>query len=183
MGSESHRRRGSPQKASWRPLGALLEPLGAEKSNIGMRPRAIPTLFFRLQEPPRARQEASKRLSEGFRVEDTIRIPFWSYFWLEKESPRHEKSRKSFGVSTFFKVSPFLAGAAFGPRFWTLLASLLGAFCPPRWLKPLLEFLLERPRADQGNFFRARAAPRALQEPKQRVPKEGPKKDPTPIPR
>ena len=32
MGSESHIRRGSPQKASWRPLGALLEASGAEKS-------------------------------------------------------------------------------------------------------------------------------------------------------
>ena len=30
MGSESHLRRGSPQKASWRPLGALLEALGAD---------------------------------------------------------------------------------------------------------------------------------------------------------
>ena len=29
IGSESHLRRGSPQKASWRPLGTLLEPLGA----------------------------------------------------------------------------------------------------------------------------------------------------------
>ena len=34
MGSESHRRRGSPQKASWRLLGALLELLGAEKTKL-----------------------------------------------------------------------------------------------------------------------------------------------------
>ena len=33
-GSESHLRRGSPQKASWRPLGALLEALGAEKTKL-----------------------------------------------------------------------------------------------------------------------------------------------------
>ena len=32
MGSESHLRRGSRQKTSWRPLGALLEASGAEKS-------------------------------------------------------------------------------------------------------------------------------------------------------
>ena len=31
MGSESHLRRGSFQKASWRPLGAILEASGAEK--------------------------------------------------------------------------------------------------------------------------------------------------------
>ena len=34
MGSESHLRRGSPQKASWKPLGALLEALGAEKTTL-----------------------------------------------------------------------------------------------------------------------------------------------------
>ena len=36
MESESHLRRGSPQKASWRPLGALLEALGAEKNKVGI---------------------------------------------------------------------------------------------------------------------------------------------------
>ena len=35
MGSESHLRRGSPQKASWKPLGALLDALGAEKKRLG----------------------------------------------------------------------------------------------------------------------------------------------------
>ena len=34
FGSGTHLRRISPQKASWRPLGALLEPLGAEKTNL-----------------------------------------------------------------------------------------------------------------------------------------------------
>ena len=35
MGPESYPRRGSPQKLSWRPLGALLDALGAEKSKLG----------------------------------------------------------------------------------------------------------------------------------------------------
>ena len=35
MGSESHLRRGSPQKASWNPLGTLLGTLGAEKTKCG----------------------------------------------------------------------------------------------------------------------------------------------------
>ena len=35
MGSESHLRRGGPQKASGEPLGALLEALGAEKKKLG----------------------------------------------------------------------------------------------------------------------------------------------------
>ena len=43
---------------------------------------------FRLQEPPRALQEGSKTLSEGIRVEDAIRIPFWTHFWLEEETLR-----------------------------------------------------------------------------------------------
>ena len=36
MGSESHLQRGSPQKASWKPLGALLEALGADKNKVGI---------------------------------------------------------------------------------------------------------------------------------------------------
>ena len=34
MGSESHLRRGRPRKASWRPLGSLLEVLGADKTKL-----------------------------------------------------------------------------------------------------------------------------------------------------
>ena len=33
-GSESHLRRGRPRKASWKPLGTLLEALGAEKTKL-----------------------------------------------------------------------------------------------------------------------------------------------------
>ena len=36
MGSESHLRRGSPQKASWKPLGALLEGFGGRKNKVGI---------------------------------------------------------------------------------------------------------------------------------------------------
>ena len=63
------------------------DPKGGYRAPRGLKsaPRAIPTLFFRLQESPRAIQEASKRLSEGFRVEDAIRISFWTYFCLPKE--------------------------------------------------------------------------------------------------
>ena len=46
------------------------------------RPRAIPTLCFGSNNAPRALQEASKRLPEGFRVEDAIRVQFLTYFWL-----------------------------------------------------------------------------------------------------
>ena len=36
MGSESHLRRGRPPEASWKPLGALLEALGADKNKVGI---------------------------------------------------------------------------------------------------------------------------------------------------
>ena len=51
MGSESHLRRGRRQEASWEPLGALLEALGAEKSNWGAalgRPRGASGRDFTL---------------------------------------------------------------------------------------------------------------------------------------
>ena len=64
---------------SWVLKSRLDAPLG--------RPRAAPQLFFRLQEPPRALQEAPKSDSEAFRVEDAIRTPFWTHFWPPKETP------------------------------------------------------------------------------------------------
>ena len=52
----------------------------------------------------------------------------------------------------------------FGPSW----APFWGAFWPPRWLKPLLDFLLERPRAVQEYFF---FGPGALQERSKRPPR------------
>ena len=59
-----------------------------------------------------------------------------------------------------FEEIAFSARVAFWTRCWTLLASLSGAFWPPRWLKPLLEFLLERPRAVQDFFFQPQQRPK-----------------------
>ena len=50
--------------------------------------------FFRLQERPRALQEVFKRVSEGFRVEDTIRTPFWNHFGGQKRDPGTSKTIK-----------------------------------------------------------------------------------------
>ena len=91
------------------------------------RPRAIPTLFLRLQEPPRALQEASKRLSEGFRVEDAIWTQLGFHFWLRKKSRGPQKSKKSNGKSTFFVVFTFSARFGLGASFWTLSDWLLAA--------------------------------------------------------
>ena len=74
-----------------------------------------------------------------------------------------------------FVVSSFSARDASGIRFWTFSGSVLGGFWPSRWLKPLLEILLERPRADQEELCSVlepsksppeapRSAPRGLRE-------------------
>ena len=49
-------------------------------------------------------------------------------------------------------------------RCWSLLGPLLGAFWPLRWLKPVLKFLLERPRAVQEFLFLSWRPPGASQE-------------------
>ena len=40
----------------------------------------LSTTLFALGKLPRAPQEGFRRIPEGFRVEDTIRAPFWSHF-------------------------------------------------------------------------------------------------------
>ena len=65
----------------------------------------IPYYFFSLQERLRALQEASKRLSEGFRVEDAIRTPFGTHFGLQKVSPGTSKINEF--CETFIKFQGF----------------------------------------------------------------------------
>ena len=67
---------------------------------------------------------------------------------------------KSDENAAVFEEITFSARVASSTRFWTLCASLSGAFWPPRWLKPVLEFLLERPRAVQDFFFRPQERPK-----------------------
>ena len=67
---------------------------------------SIPRGPKRLQE---AFQEASKMLSDGFRVEDAIRIAFGTHFGLQKESLGLQKSRKSCVLCMSFVMLPFLA--------------------------------------------------------------------------
>ena len=72
---------------------------------------------------------------------------------------------KNIEKTMVFEEIMFSARVASRARFWTLLASLLGAFWPPRWLKPVLEFLLERPRAVQDTFFWLKNVLEIFQEP------------------
>ena len=77
-----------------------------------------------------------------------------------------------FSPETSFKFQGFaiLSSSPFWARFWSLLASLWGAFWPPRWLKPVLKFFQDPPRADPYTFFSAprasKSGPRGLQEAK-----------------
>ena len=87
-------------------------------------------------------------------------------------APGPQKSINSIEKTMVFEEIPFSARVVSWTRFWTLLASLLGAFWPPRWLKPVLEFLLERPRAIQEYFFRARERPKSR--PRAKRPPRGP---------
>ena len=79
-----------------------------------------------------------------------------------------EKSSKSCVLSSKIKVLHISVRIAFGPRFGTLLGSVLGAFWHPRLLKPVLRFLLERSRAARRIYFSAleasKSAPRGFQE-------------------
>ena len=74
-----------------------------------------------------------------------------------------------------FVISTLSARVASGIRCWTLPRFLLGRFWPPTWLKTVLEFVLERPRAVQEHSFSApgpsKSAPRALQERSRRPPR------------
>ena len=61
----------------------------------------------------------------------------------------------------FFVISQLSIRNRFWTPFWTFPGSFGGAFWPPRWLQPVLRFLLERPRAAQRIFF---SAPRGEKE-------------------
>ena len=133
----------------------------------------IPNYFLRLQELPSALQEAPKRLSDAFRVEDTIRGPFCTSFGLQNEPLGPYKARNFVIHSSNFKVLHVSARIAFGPRFGTLRGLSWGPIWAQRLLKPISSVPLGRPRADSGFFFSApevsKSAPRGIQEAKRRL--------------
>ena len=87
----------------------------------------IQASFFQLRKAPRALQEAPKRLSDAFRVEDAIRSPFWTDFGLQNEPLGPYKARNFVIHSSNFKVLHVSARIAFGPRFGLLLGLFRGA--------------------------------------------------------
>ena len=119
-----------------------------------------------LQEPakivfigPRGLQEPFKRLSAAITQISGNPMPFYIDFDFKKATPGPQKSMNYIEKLLFEEIA-FSTRVASWTRCWTLLASLSGAFWPPRWLKPVLKFLLERLRAVQYYFFRPRERPK-----------------------
>ena len=151
--------------------GPILDPFFGEtclENHLGPAKSRSRVFFFRLWRRPRALQEPIKRLSDAFSVDATFWTPFWTPFWQRKGGLGPQKSSKSYVLCATFVILPFSAPLAFGPRFGPLFGTLLGAFWPPRWLKPVLELVLDRPRVDQEHFLSApdgsKSAPRGQKE-------------------
>ena len=116
-------------------------------------------LFVRLRTPPRAIQEPFKRLSAAITQLRSNPMPVYIEFDPQNR-PRGLKNQWLLFKTIHFEDIAFSFQVVSWTRFWTLLASVSGAFWPPRWLKPVLEFLLERPRAVQDFFFRPQRRPK-----------------------
>ena len=139
-------------------------------------------MFFRPQEPPRALQEASKRPSEGFRVEDAIRTPFWTHFGPQKKSSGPQKSKKNLGKTMLFKEIAIFSSDRFWTSIWDPPGLRLGAHLAPRHAETDLPGALgpsksrfqlcffssksvqERSKRLLRDLQAAKRAPRALQE-------------------
>ena len=108
---------------------------------------------------PRGLQERSKRLSRGFLRASAWKMRFVTTFgpvlgpMLETLDPKKKGFRAK--CIALFVISPLSIRSRCWTPFWTLLGSLEGAVWPPRWLKPVLKFVLGRPRAVQEYFFSA----------------------------
>ena len=141
-------------------------------------PRAILTSFFWLQERPRALQEGSKRLSEGFRVEDRIRTPFWTHFGGLKREPGTSKiikilarvvKNQGFAILSLDRFGTSILGpsrAPFGRVFGPQAMRNQSPWCPWAGQEPipiLVIRLQEPPRAVQEA---SQSVPRGLQEAK-----------------
>ena len=92
----------------------------------------LPNCFF----GSKSLQERSKRLPRAIPRPSASKMRFGSHFgpmFCPPKRPRApEKSLESLQLSLKIKVLPFPAWIVFGPRFWTLLGTLLGGHLAPR---------------------------------------------------
>ena len=123
---------------------------------------------------PRAIQEALKRLSEGFHVEDAIRNPFWTRFKCQNGALGPQKSLKSCVLSSKIKVSQFSARVASGTRFGDLPGSVLVPCWPSRCLQDHLKSAQDTPKTAQEASKTAPRAPKRPPRPLQEASKTAP---------
>ena len=114
-------------------------------------------------------QEPFKKLPSAITQHSGNPMQFYIDFNSSKKTPGPQQSLKSIRKTVFFEEIVFSARS--WTRCSTLLASISGAFWPPRWLKPVSESVLERPRADQEDFFWSKSRPRAYQEASKTAPR------------
>ena len=95
------------------------------------------TTFFRPKRPPRALQEALKSSSAATAQLSGIPKQLCIDLDVQKTTSGLQKSLKSIKKTILFEEIVFSARVVFSTPFWTLLASILGAFCHPRWQKPI----------------------------------------------
>ena len=153
-----------PLGASWAPE-SMLDRLGVPFwlpfcppfwAQLGQEP--FPTSLFRRLRPPRALQEALQRLSEGLYVEDAIWNQFWTGLGSDFGAPGPLKVRFSCErYCTFCDFACFSRDSILDP----ILDPPGLSFGHLRWLKPVLEFVLDRPRPVQDYFL---SAPRGKKE-------------------
>ena len=127
---------------------------------------------YRLQERPRAFQDAFKRPSQHLQHRCCDWGPVLVPFLLPKGGPGTLKIKEFRKTSSKFCDFALFCWSRLWDSIWD---PVLGAFWPSRWPKPLLEILLERPRADQEDFFSvpepSKSAPRGLQDRSKRPPR------------
>ena len=137
---------------------------------------------------PRALQEASKRLPEGFRVEDAIRIQFWTHFWLQNMILGPKKSSKILATVCDFSGFAIFSLDRFRTSIWDPPGLILGGYLAPKMAETRLlgglgpsrspfQYLLGGPRGLQERSKRPRLSkrlskrcPRALPEVQAPVP-------------
>jgi len=168
------------------PFGSLLAPKMAETNPSGRLKMALEgsPLLFGLPEaykkPPRALQEAFKRPSAAITHPRCNPKPYYIDVDLQKEVPEPQKPLNFIEKTMVFEEIAFSVRIASSTPFWTLLASISGAFWPPRPAQERPRPLQERPRrlqdrprsAQDASKTTPRAAkrpPRALQESSKRA--------------
>ena len=116
-------------------------------------PRALQDTFLgskRFQERP---ESLSRGLSRAPASKTRFGTCFGRVLDLFWDAPGLDKYGFRVRRPAIFAISRFSDRVASGARFWTLPGSVLGVIWPPIWLKPVLRFLLECPRAAQEIFF------------------------------